>query len=195
MKTVFKVGMDVWDKTISPDKGKVIEVLKDTKFDFPIKVEFNDGLKIQYTNEGCFVKSKGAINTLSTVDYSIELEGFEQKGPAPTFEEAEKKLKYDRDKYAYFDLEGRNILYPKSVSPEVFEALRQLIILRDYYNKGWQPDWEDDKNKFCISVEKGKPCLEIWLNTSRVLAFKSHEIAYNFLEEQKELLEKAQPLL
>ena len=195
MKTVFKVGMDVWDKTISPDKGKVIEVLKDTKFDFPIKVEFNDGLNIQYTNEGCFVKSKGAINTLSTADYSIDLEGFEQKGPAPTFEKAEKKLKYDRDKYAYFNLEGINILYPKSISPEVFEALRQLIILRDYYNEGWQPDWEDDKNKFCISVEKGKPCLEIWLNTSRVLAFKSHEIAYNFLEEQKELLEKAQPLL
>ena len=195
MKTVFKVGMEVWDKTISPDKGKVIEVLKDTKFDFPIKVEFNDGLKIQYTNEGCFVKSKGAINTLSTADYSRDLEGFEQKGPAPTFEEAEKKLKYDRDKYAYFDLAGRNILYPKNISPEVFEALRQLVILRDYYNKGWQPDWEDDKNKFCISVEKGKPCLELWLNTSRVLAFKSHEIAYNFLEEQKELLEKAKPLL
>ena len=36
---------------------------------------------------------------------------------------------------------------------------------------------------------------ELWLNTSRVLAFKSHEIAYNFLEEQKELLEKAKPLL
>lgn len=31
MKTVFKVGMDVWDKTISPDKGKVIEVLKGYK--------------------------------------------------------------------------------------------------------------------------------------------------------------------
>ena len=69
MKTVFKVGMEVWDKTISPNKGKVIEVLKDTRYDFPIKVEFNDGLKIKYTNEGCFVKSKGAINTLSTVDY------------------------------------------------------------------------------------------------------------------------------
>lgn len=104
-------------------------------------------------------------------------------------------MKYDRDKYAYFDLAGRNILYPKSISPEVFEALRKLVILRDYYNEGWQPDWEDDKNKFCISVENGKPCLELWLNNSRVLAFKSHEIAYNFLEEQKELLEKAKPLL
>ena len=34
MKTVFKVGMKVWDKTISPNKGKVIEVFNDTKFPF-----------------------------------------------------------------------------------------------------------------------------------------------------------------
>lgn len=196
MKTVFKVGMEVWDKTISPDKGKVIEVLKDTKFDFPIKVEFNDGLKIQYTNEGCFVKSKGAINTLSTADYSIDLEGFEQKAPAPTFEEAEKKLKYDRDKYAYFDLEGRNILYPKSVSPEVFEALRQLVILRDYYNEGWLPDWNDSKTeKYCIVVHKDNLYVTSYDTLSTVMSFKSCKIRNKFLEDQKELLEKAKPLL
>ena len=97
MKTVFKEGMEVWDKTISPNKGKVIEVLEDTKFDFPIKVEFDDGLKIQYTNKGCFVKSKGAINTLSSSDYSIELEGFEQKAPPPTYEEAEEWIAYRKE--------------------------------------------------------------------------------------------------
>lgn len=192
MKTVFKEGMEVWDKTISPDKGKVIEVLKDTKFDFPIKVEFNDGLKIQYTNEGCFVKSKGAINTLSTADYSIDLEGFKQKAPAPTFENALDWLDNNENYQTVFEDERT---YPSEEIYRAFEALRKLIILRDYYNEGWQPDWEDDKNKFCISVEKGKLCLELWLNNSRVLAFKSHEIAYNFLEEQKELLEKAKPLL
>lgn len=98
MKTVFKEGMEVWDKTISPNKGKVIEVLEDTKFDFPIKVEFDDGLKIQYTNKGCFVKSKGAINTLSSSDYSIELEGFEQKAPPPTYEEAEEWIAYRKER-------------------------------------------------------------------------------------------------
>ena len=76
MKTIFKVGMNVWDKTISPNKGKVIEAFTDTKFDFPIKVEFEDGLKVQYTNDGCFVKSKGAICTLSTTDYSVQMKGF-----------------------------------------------------------------------------------------------------------------------
>ena len=69
MKTVFKVGMKVWDKTISPNKGKVIEVFNDTKFPFPIKVKFDDDLKIDYTSDGCFVKSEGAIPTLSTSDY------------------------------------------------------------------------------------------------------------------------------
>ena len=193
MKTVFKVGMEVWDKTISPDKGKVIEVLKDTKFDFPIKVEFNDGLKIQYTNEGCFVKSKGAINTLSTADYSIDLEGFEQKGPAPTFEEAEKKLKYDRDKYAYFDLAGRNILYPKSISPEVFEALRQLVILRDYYNKGWKP--KNNSYVHIITTRNGELVKDCLMGDFRVLYFESKEIRNTFFEDQRELLEIAKPLL
>lgn len=195
MKTVFKVGMEVYDQFGFPNsKGKVVEICNDEREEFPVKVLFEgEEIEYGYTLDGRFWTTH--IPILSTKPYEITLEGFEQKGPAPTFEEAEKKLKYDRDKYAYFDLEGRNILYPKSVSPEVFEALRQLVILRDYYNEGWQPDWEDDKNKFCISVEKEKLCLELWLNTSRVLAFKSHEIAYNFLEEQKELLEKAKPLL
>ena len=195
MKTVFKEGMEVYDQLNFPNKeGVIVEISDEENNPYPVGVFFeNEAGRNYYTPEGRF--SKKHIPTLSTKPYEIELKGFEQKAPAPTFEEAEKKLKYDRDKYAYFDLAGRNILYPKSISPEVFEALRQLVILRDYYNKGWQPDWEDDKNKFCISVEKGKPCLELWLNTSRVLAFKSQEIAYNFLEEQKELLEKAKPLL
>lgn len=195
MKTVFKEGMEVYDQLNFPDKkGVIVEISNEENDPYPIGVSFeNESGRNYYTPEGRF--SKEHIPTLSTKPYEIVLEGFEQKAPAPTFKEAEKKLKYDRDKYAYFDLAGRNILYPKGISPEVFEALRKLVILRDYYNEGWQPDWEDDKNKFCISVEKGKPCLELWLNTSRVLAFKSHEIAYNFLEEQKELLEKAKPLL
>ena len=195
METVFKVGMKVWDKTISPDKGKVIEVLKDTRYDFPIKVEFNDGLKIKYTNEGCFVKSKGAINTLSTVDYSIELEGFEQKAPTRTYEEAVEWLE---------STEGTNIMndsvfltegnYYTNLN-ECTEALKKLIVLRDYYNEGWQPDWEDDEWKYFIEYYRGKLDVERTCGNGRVLAFKSKEIRDKFLEDQRELLEIAKPLL
>ena len=194
MKTVFKVGMDVWDKTISPDKGKVIEVLKDTKFDFPIKVEFNDGLKIQYTNEGCFVKSKGAINTLSTVDYSIELEGFEQKGPAPTFEEVWKKtmrLYEPKSEYNKEEYKG----YPSQELADASEALRRLLFLRDYYNEGWQPDWAKATVKYCIEVYGEDLSIIDFQFKLKPMAFKTREIRDKFLKEQKELLEIAKPLL
>ena len=184
MKTVFKEGMEVYDQLNFPNKkGVIVEISNEENDPYPVEVSFeNEAGRNNYTPDGRF--SKKHIPTLSTKPYEIVLEGFEQKGPAPTFEEAEDWVKREFAKGNIF-----------LISKDALEALRQLVILRDYYNEGWLPDWEDDKNKFCISVEKGKLCLELWLNTSRVLAFKSHEIAYNFLEEQKELLEKAKPLL
>lgn len=190
MKTVFKEGMEVWDKTISPNKGKVIEVLEDTNFDFPIKVEFDDGLKIQYTNEGCFVKSKGAINTLSTVDYSIELEGFEQKAPTPTFEDIVKERNY-----IYLP---ENLVAPNKELADAVVALLKLLFLRDYYNEGWKPDWEDKNNdgdKYCIMLYKGELTAIEYSYTYEVLHFKTPEIRNKFLKEQRELLEIAKPLL
>lgn len=184
MKTVFKVGMEVWDKTISPNKGKVIEVLEDTNFDFPIKVEFDDGLKIQYTNKGCFVKSKGAINTLSSSDYSIDFKGFEQKEPVPTFEEAEDWVKREFAKGNIF-----------LMSKDVLEAFRKLIILRDYYNEGWQPDWKDEEKKFSIEIYEGEFDTFESIECQRVFSFKTEEKRDKFLEDQRELLEIAKPLL
>ena len=194
MKTIFKEGMEVWDKTISPNKGKVIEVLEDTNFDFPIKVEFDDGLKIQYTNEGCFVKSKGAINTLSTVDYSIELEGFEQKAPTPTFEDIVKERNY-----IYLP---ENLVASNKELADAVVALLKLLFLRDYYNEGWQPDWKDDSYKEILCFEtdfhsKTDFTYRFYAskNQPRVLAFKNSEIRAKFYKEQGELLEIAKPLL
>ena len=195
MKTIFKEGMEVWDKIISPNKGKVIEVLEDTNFDFTIKVEFDDELKIQYTDEGCFVKSKGAIKTLSTADYSIDFEGFEQKAsPKTTYEEALEWLeKNSKDNVIYADE-----AYVSEEYEFAFEALRKLIILRDYYNEGWQPDWEDKNNdgdKYCIMLYKGELTAMEYSYTYEVLHFKTQEIRDKFLEEQRGLLEIAKPLL
>ena len=193
MKTIFKEGMEVWDKTMSPNKGRVIEVFTDIKFDFPIKVEFEDGLKVQYTNDGCFVKSKGAINTLSTSNYSIDFKGFEQKAPAPEFHEALEWLENNKNYQTVFEDERT---YPSKEICEAFEALRKLIILRDYYNEGWQPDWSNSiKLKYIIKVSGKEIVIDNTYNISRTMSFKSKEIRDKFLEEQKELLEIAKPLL
>lgn len=195
MKTIFKVGMEVWDKTISPNKGKVIEVLEDMKFDFPIKVEFENNTKVLYTNKGCFVKNKGAVPTLSTTDYSVEMQVFEQKTPVPTYEDAMKWLE---------STEGTNVMSDSVFLTEgnyytnlnnCAEALKKLILLRDYYNEGWQPDWNNNYFKFCIEFEAEEICNRNHFYNSRVMCFKTEEIRDKFLEEQRELLEIAKPLL
>ena len=199
MKTIFKVGMEVWDKTISPNKGKVIEVFNDTKFPFPIKVKFDDDLKIDYTSDGCFVKSEGAIPTLSTSDYSIDIIGFEQKAPVPTFEEAwgeaeriyEPKSEYDKEEFGG---------YPSQDLANAAEALRRLLFLRDYYNDGWQPDFskETKNTKYCISKDaSGRFMKYDYYNYdfNNVLIFKSKQIRSKFWDEQLELMKIAKPLL
>lgn len=191
METVFKVGMEVWDKTISPNKGRVIEVFTDAKSDFPIKVEFENDIRARYTNKGCFVKSEGVLPTLSTTDYSLELKGFEQKTPTPTYEEALKEA-HRKDEYYHLpnDLEA-----PSKELADAAVALLKLLFLRDYYNEGWQPDWEDDNLKFSISVDRDNLEGGLHKSSSRVMLFKTKEIRNKFLEEQKELLEIAKPLL
>ena len=192
MKTIFKEGMEVWDKTISPNKGKVIEVLEDTNFDFPIKVEFEDGLKVQYTNDGCFVKSKGAINTLSTSNYSIDFKGFEQKAPVPTFEEVWKKtMRLYEPKSEYNKEECK--CYPSQELADASEALRRLLFLRDYYNEGWKP--RNNSYVHIITTRNGELVRDCLMGDFRVLYFKSQEIRNTFFEEQKELIEIAKPLL
>ena len=192
MKTVFKVGMKVWDKTISPNKGKVIEVFNDTKFPFPIKVKFDDDLKIDYTSDGCFVKSEGAIPTLSTSDYSIDIIGFEQKAPIPTFEDIVKERNY-----IYLP---ENLVAPNKELADAVVALLKLLFLRDYYNEGWQPDFskETKNTKYCISKDaSGRFMKYDYYNYdfNNVLIFKSKQIRSKFWDEQLELMKIAKPLL
>ena len=191
MKTVFKEGMKVYDSVFFPEsEGEVVKIEKQIDCE-RVFVQFDClDYELPYTEQGRLTSTHNeATPTLSTSPYTFD--GFEQKEPAPMYEEAlEWFKKNSKDRVIYADEAYINEEYELA-----FEALRKLIIFREYYNQGWQPDWEDEKNKFCIEVENGKPRLNIWSDRSRVLAFKSHEIAYNFLEEQRELLEIAKPLL
>ena len=77
-------------------------------------------------------------------------------------------------------------------------ALLKLLFLRDYYNEGWQPNWDDSSSKYVvyIKVDNGYNfIIDYRAKYPRVLHFKSKEIAEKFLKEQKKLLEIAKPLL
>ena len=190
MKTVFKKGMKVYDQFNSPDmEGVVVEVIDNECDDYPIGVSFLKYDICYYTPEGRF--NKRDIPTLSTKPYKVEFQGFEQKEPAKTYEEALKWCIGNLKDYR----ECVCTEYVNEKQENALEALRKLIILRDYYNEGWEANWEEQKRKYCILVDKKEIDITDNETISRVLCFKSGEIRDKFLEEQRELLEIAKPLL
>lgn len=191
MKTVFKVGMKVYDQFNSPDmEGVVVEVIDNECDDYPIVVSFQKYDIYYYTPEGRFNKSD--IPTLSTKPYKVEFQGFEQKENIITYKEALDWVNYSNK----YDLLLRDdYMYLSADTYRAFEALKKLIILREYYNEGWQPDWEDGEEKFSIQVCEGELDTFKSLELQRVFSFRTEEIRDKFLEEQRELLEIAKPLL
>lgn len=184
MKTVFKEGMKVYDQVYEPDiKGEILDVNMKLS-PHPITVKFGSCVRY-YTAEGC--RGKNTIKTLSTSPYTIQ--GFEQKAPAPTIKDALEWLRKN-DGCDEFDNN-----YPKKENVFCFEALKKLVILRDYYNDGWQPDWNIINTKYCIFSEGDEISAFNQISNSRVMVFKTEEIRDKFLEEQRELLEIAKPLL
>ena len=187
METIFKEGMKVYDQLNFPNKkGVIVEISKDENDPYPVEVSFeNEVGRYYFTPEGHF--NKKHIPTLSTKPYEVVLEGFEQKAPTPTYEEAEEWMKKEYAK-------GSICLMMRDVF-EALEALRKLIVLRDYYNEGWQPDWNDNATKYSIEVEVGEIVGRNHHCNARIMSFKTNDVRNKFLEEQKELLEIAKPLL
>ena len=194
MKTIFKEGMVVYDQINFPDKeGKVVDICKDERVTSPITVIFKDRydgeIERYYTLDGRY--KTGELTVLSTKPYQIILQGFEQKAPVPTYEEVLKEARSKGDYYYLPDC----LEVPSEELADATIALLKLLFLRDYYNEGWQPDWEDGNDKFCIQTYKGELNPIEYSFTSRPLFFKTRKIRNNFIEEQKELLEIAKPLL
>lgn len=78
---------------------------------------------------------------------------------------------------------------------EAFLALMQLVELRDAWNEGWKPNWEDLTTKYAIEVIRRNPQKSSYSSLSCPLAFKSIELRDKFLEEFKDLIETAKELL
>ena len=184
MKTVFKVGMEVYDNIFFPNsKGEVVRIDKHIDCERVI-VQFDClDYELSYTEKGRLTSTyNGATPTLSTKPYTLQ--GFEQKAPAPTYEDVIKEARSKGDYYYLPD----SLEVPSEELADATIALLKLLFLRDYYNEGWQPDWKDDTWKYVILAKVGIYWEFIVDNKAsyyRVLHFKSREIAEKFLKEQK----------
>ena len=79
---------------------------------------------------------------------------------------------------------------------DAFEALRELLHLRDAWNGDWRADWKDESDKYCIVFLKYKSMITSSItNCSCVLHFKTKELAKKFLAQFKDLINEAKELL
>ena len=87
-------------------------------------------------------------------------------------------------------------MFPSKEEAEACLALAQLCQLRDRYNGGWKPDWEEHtERKHCIEFCKNVITKYEVSISRKVLHFKTEELRDRFLENFKDLIEIAKPLL
>jgi hypothetical protein len=89
---------------------------------------------------------------------------------------------------------NRNIFATKEQA-EASIALAQLSQLIQVYNDGWVPDWNDGEYKFNIEYYECKLSIEQRSSYSSFLAFETKELAETFLNNFKDLITIAKPLL
>lgn len=89
---------------------------------------------------------------------------------------------------------GRNIL-PNKKAAEQHLALMQLHQLRDCYRQGWVPNWNDEnEEQYCIYSSRYYFIIDR-AAVSMFLTFKSAEIAKEFLDNFRDLIEQAEDLI
>ena len=93
-----------------------------------------------------------------------------------------------------FDEDHKNIFFTEEQA-EASVALAQLTQLREVYRQGWTPDWSNGINKFCIFMNGNKLDIDIWTYYNGFLAFQDRQTAKLFLENFRDLIKQASPLL
>jgi hypothetical protein len=75
-------------------------------------------------------------------------------------------------------------------------AMAQLSQLMKVYNDGWEADWSNyNQLKYCIGFTRENLEIDNWIDYRQFLAFKDNQTAELFLQNFKELIEQAKPLL
>lgn len=86
-------------------------------------------------------------------------------------------------------------MFPTEEEAKACVALAQLCQLRDRYNEGWKPDWNKETDKYTIIYSSNKIDTSFSVYTQRILSFKTVGIRDKFLENFRDLIETAKPLL
>ena len=132
------------------------------------------------------------------------------KGGLPkTWEEFCSRFNIHREYYIETDSniyednnDRRSPLFDKNMLPskeaaEAHLALMQLHQLRDCYRQGWEPNWTDGEDKYCIvrSYNDTNHLVAAYKGAKVFLSFQSADIARLFLKNFRGLIEAAGDLV
>jgi hypothetical protein len=190
----------------SYDNDKIFTILNISKRDFVKNLGINT-LPVDWDfPEVCSLEALTAIVSALLKEYE------KQKELPKTWEEFCNKYPITPGKEAFINTVSRVMVYEDSritrlvnddrnlciskQEAEAFTALMQLRQLRKVYVGNWEPDWEKDyKYKYGVNFSGNKLMVLEWCETSCTLSFPTEELAKQFLNNFKDLLEIAKPLL
>lgn len=86
-------------------------------------------------------------------------------------------------------------LFPTEEEAKACVTLAQLCQLRDRYNDGWKPNWIDGTEKHSIYFYSDEIYSSYIYQTQKILTFKTRKLRDQFLENFRDLIEVAKPLL
>jgi hypothetical protein len=98
------------------------------------------------------------------------------------------------DMQSDMDDDDKNVFATKEQA-EASIALAQLSQLREVYRNGGVPDWINDEYKFCIEFYENKINTRDYSATAQFLSFQDEETRDLFLENFRDLIEQAKPLM
>lgn len=96
--------------------------------------------------------------------------------------------------HAFSEEKNKNIFATREQA-EASMALAQLSQLRDIYRNGWKPDYGQAVDKCFIHFYNEEIFIDTSFFTSYFLSFQDEETRDLFLENFRDLIEKAKPLM
>lgn len=198
MDTIFKEGQNVKDKVFRRGKRDIVRLVSKNKFRDYVLVDFENSALALYTFDGILIDIDGNFidsNPTLSIDNTtyVSKEDFNK---IPTVDDAIIWLE-EENKLCEVEINYDKQFYTSEEMYNAFEALKDLIFLRDYYNENWQPDWNDNYNemKWIIHINNNKITTDYIYSINKILCFKTMEIRDKFLNDQRKLIEIAKPLL
>ena len=179
-------------------KGETILLDSDDGSDLPYFINKNDQKRICISLCKIKLKENKMTKTVKVENGKFEIpEGHEID--TVTFKKSVNNRPRSWDEYIESDhpfiFSDRQFIN-KSTAPEEYKALRKLQLMRDVWVGDWVADWKNTINaKWVIEINKYNAKVDSWHAIQSPLSFPSSEMAEDFLEAHKELIETAKPLL